>query len=83
MQKYQILWADDEIDLLKAHIFFLEQKGYEITAVNSGIEALEEVESNYFDVVFLDENMPGKSGLDLLKELKTCLKFICQLWTEH
>ncbi len=70
MQKYQILWADDEIDLLKAHIFFLEQKGYEITAVNSGIEALEEVESNYFDVVFLDENMPGKSGLEVLAEIK-------------
>lgn len=70
MQKYQILWADDEIDLLKAHIFFLEQKGYEVTAVNSGIEALEEVENRHFDVIFLDENMPGKTGLEVLVEVK-------------
>lgn len=70
MQKYQILWADDEIDLLKAHIFFLEEKGYQVKAVNSGIEALDEVNDNHFDVVFLDENMPGKTGLEVLAEIK-------------
>jgi CheY-like chemotaxis protein len=57
-----ILWADDEIDMLKPHIIFLEGKNYTVTGVNSGVEALEEVESNIFDVVFLDENMPGING---------------------
>jgi DNA-binding response OmpR family regulator len=70
MQNYNILWADDEIELLKAHIFFLEEKGYKIHAVNSGIEALEEVGNRHFDLVFLDENMPGKTGLETLVEIK-------------
>lgn len=70
MQKYQILWADDEIDLLKAHVYFLEEKGYEVTAVNSGIEALDLVKDNHYDMVFLDENMPGKTGLEVLAEIK-------------
>ena len=70
MQKYKILWADDEIDLLKAHIIYLEQKDYEITPVNNGIDALEQISTNDFDVVFLDENMPGMSGLEVLTEIK-------------
>ena len=49
-----ILWADDEIDILKPHILFLEGKNYKVTGVNSGTEALEEIESQAFDVVFLD-----------------------------
>lgn len=68
---YKILWADDEIELLKPHILFLEQKGYEITPVNSGADALEEIGQQYFDLVFLDENMPGMSGLEVLSQLKT------------
>ena len=71
MQKYQILWADDEIELLKAHIYFLEEKGYEVTAVNSGVEALDLVKDNHYDIVFLDENMPGKTGLEVLPEIKS------------
>ena len=70
MQEYQILWADDEIDLLKAHIYFLEEKGYKVTPVNSGIEALDLVKDNHYDAVFLDENMPGKTGLETLAEIK-------------
>ena len=70
MQKYKILWADDEIDLLKAHIIYLEQKDYQITPVNNGIDALEQIAENNFDVVFLDENMPGMSGLEVLSEIK-------------
>lgn len=70
MQKYHILWADDEIDLLKPHILFLNKKGYEITPVNSGADALEEVAQNRYDVVFLDENMPGMSGLEVLPQIK-------------
>lgn len=70
MQRYTILWADDEIDLLKPHILFLEQRGYDITPVNNGAEAVELSESNHFDVVFLDEHMPGMSGLEALAQIK-------------
>jgi CheY-like chemotaxis protein len=66
----KILWADDEIDLLKPHIMFLEQKGYTVTAVTSGDEAIEEAEKDYFDIVFLDENMPGLTGLETLSRIK-------------
>lgn len=71
MQRYNILWADDEIDLLKPHILFLEDRGYDITPVNSGTDAIEEFRDRSFDIVFLDENMPGISGLETLNELKT------------
>ena len=59
MQPYKILWADDEIDLLTPHILFLENKGYDITPVNSGSDALDKCSQEHFDVIFLDENMPG------------------------
>ncbi len=73
MDKITILWADDEIDLLKPHILFLEEKGYAVVPVMSGTEALDEMENrpNGIDIVFLDENMPGLSGLDTLTQLKT------------
>jgi len=71
MQRYKILWADDEIDLLKPHILFLENKGYEMTPVNSGADAIDRCESEHFDVVFLDENMPGMSGLETLNSIKS------------
>jgi CheY-like chemotaxis protein len=71
MQKPQILWADDEIDLLKPHILFLINKGYEITAVNNGVEAVERVQNQNFDIVFLDENMPGLTGLEALAQIKS------------
>ena len=70
MQRYSILWADDEIDLLKPHILFLQQRGYDITPVNNGAEAVELNESRNFDVVFLDEHMPGMSGLEALGLIK-------------
>ncbi len=73
MQNYKILWADDEIDLLKPHILFLEKKGYSVKAVNSGFDALESCDNEYFDVVFLDENMPGMSGLEVLTKIKNKL----------
>src|SRR5690349_1108172 len=71
MQRYSILWADDEIDLLKPHILFLEQRGYDITPVNNGSDAVEMCSEKNFDVVFLDENMPGLSGLEALTQIKT------------
>ncbi len=69
-QKFQVLWADDEIDLLKPHLLFLEAKGCVITTVNSGIDAIEEVEKANFDVIFLDEMMPGMTGLETLQQIK-------------
>ena len=66
----KILWADDEIDLLKPHILFLEQKGYEVDTVNNGADAVELVEKNQYDIIFLDENMPGLTGLETLSKIK-------------
>lgn len=70
MTKITILWVDDEIDLLKSQIIFLENKNYTVVTCKSGQEALEEVAKTRFDIVFLDENMPGISGLETLTELK-------------
>ena len=71
MHKYKILWVDDEVDLLKPHILFLQNKGYAVESINNGIEALELLDHNSYDIVFLDENMPGMSGLEVLNEIKT------------
>lgn len=65
----KILWADDEIDLLKPHILFLEEKGYEVITVNNGTDAIDRVKENDVDIVFLDENMPGLSGLETLDRI--------------
>jgi len=65
-----ILWVDDEIDLLKPHILFLEKKNYKVTTCNSGTEAIDIIEDTNFDIVFLDENMPGLTGLETLHEIK-------------
>ena len=70
MDKLNILWADDEIDLLKPHILFLQEKGYEVTTVNNGDDALENFKNKDFDIVFLDENMPGISGIETLSRMK-------------
>lgn len=70
MNKIKILWVDDEIDFLKSHILFLEQKNYEVTTCYNGLDAIDLFEQENFDIVFLDENMPGKSGLDTLSEMK-------------
>jgi len=66
-----ILWVDDEIELLKPHIMFLEAKGYKVLTTNSGSDAIDIVQENGLDIVFLDENMPGLSGLETLNRLKT------------
>ncbi|MGB3547537.1 MAG: response regulator, partial [Saprospiraceae bacterium] len=65
-----VLWADDEIDLLKPQLLFLKQKGYLVTTVTNGYDALEEVKEKNFDVVFLDESMPGLTGLETLSKIK-------------
>ena len=70
MKNPTILWADDEIDLLKPHIMFLTQKGYDLTTVSNGLDALDMCESQQFDLIILDENMPGLSGLETLTRIK-------------
>lgn len=70
MNRYNILWADDEIDLLKPHILFLKNKGYDVTTANSGRDALNLVETDRFDLIILDENMPGLTGLETLARIK-------------
>ena len=67
----RILWADDEIHLLKPYLIYLEEKGYEVTPVNNGQDAIDACQAQRFDIVFLDENMPGLSGLEALQEIKT------------
>jgi CheY-like chemotaxis protein len=66
----KILWADDEIELLKPHILFLESKGYVVDSVNNGMDAVEKNQETTYDIIFLDENMPGISGLDALARIK-------------
>ena len=70
MSNFTILWADDEIDLLKPHIMFLKAKGYDVIAVNNGRDALDIVESRPVDIIILDENMPGLTGLETLQRIK-------------
>jgi CheY-like chemotaxis protein len=70
MSNIKVLWVDDEIDLLKPHIMFLEKRNYHVTKAQSGSEAIEEIKNTSFDIVFLDENMPGLTGLETLAEIK-------------
>ena len=70
MSKITILWADDEIDLLRPHILFLNNKGYDVVTVTNGRDALDAIEGQHFDLIILDENMPGISGLEALQRIK-------------
>ena len=70
MSKERILWADDEIDLLKPHILFLQNKGYEVETVTNGRDALDALGNQIFNLIILDENMPGISGLEALQRIK-------------
>ena len=65
-----ILWVDDEIELLKPHIIYLQSKGYNLTTAKSGDEALDIIDNNNFNLIFLDENMPGLTGLETLNIIK-------------
>ena len=70
MTSGKILWVDDEIELLKAHILFLQKKGYEVVTVSNGTDAVEECQRQSFDLVMLDEMMPGLTGLETLQRIK-------------
>ena len=65
-----LLWVDDEIELLKAHIIFLEKKGYEVVTVSNGIDAIDQCRQKTFDLIMLDEMMPGITGLETLQQIK-------------
>ena len=65
-----LLWVDDEIELLKAHLLFLEKKGYEVMTVTNGSDAIDLCRQHNFDLVLLDEQMPGLSGLETLRRIK-------------
>jgi DNA-binding response OmpR family regulator len=70
MDRINVLWVDDEIDMLKPHIIFLDQKGYDVHTANSGGDAIDVLKTKVFDIVFLDENMPGLSGIETLAIIK-------------
>ena len=65
-----ILWVDDEIDLLQPYLIYLNGKGYEVATASNGEDALDALQNNVPDIVFLDENMPGMTGLETLQEIK-------------
>ncbi len=69
-QQISILWVDDEIDLLKPYIIFLEDKGFDVAIATNGEDALDICREEPFDIVFLDENMPGMTGLETLQQIK-------------
>jgi CheY-like chemotaxis protein len=76
MKKISILWVDDEVDQLKSHLIFLEQRNYEVTTCLSGRDAINLLEYKHFDIIFLDENMPGLTGLETLLEISRVHKNI-------
>ena len=65
-----LLWADDEMELLRPHLLFLEKKGYEVVTVTNGLDAIEECRQRSFDLVLLDEMMPGLTGIETLQRIK-------------
>jgi CheY-like chemotaxis protein len=72
----KILWADDEIEMMKPHILFLEGKGYSVDTVNNGADAVEKSQAINYDIIFLDENMPGITGLEALSRIKEEKPFV-------
>ena len=69
MNNARLLWVDDEIELLKAHVLFLQAKGYEVTTVSNGTDAIELCRKESFDLILLDEMMPGLTGLETLQHI--------------
>lgn len=70
MERKKILWADDEIEMLRPHVMFLEERGYDVTSVTSGEDAIAAITRRDFDVVLLDEQMTGRNGMAILAEIK-------------
>ena len=70
MENFKILWVDDEVELLKPHILFLEEKGFRVDISSNGSDAIQMIKKDLFHIIFLDENMPGLSGLETLEKIK-------------
>ena len=71
MQRYKILWVDDEIDLLKPYILYLEEKNYVVESFNNPFSLIEYIDNNNdYNLILIDENMPGKSGISLISDIK-------------
>jgi len=70
MDRIKVLWVDDEIEMLKPHFLFLEKRGYSLMACTNGQDSLDLIEAHQFDIILLDENMPGLNGLETLAEIK-------------
>ena len=70
MENFKILWIDDEVDLLKPHILFLQERGFKVSTSTNGSDALKMIQEEIFHIIFLDENMPGLSGLETLAKIK-------------
>ena len=70
MSNGTLLWVDDEIELLHSHIIFLQKKGYDVSTVSNGSDAIEQCAEHTFDLILLDEQMPGLSGLETLQQIK-------------
>lgn len=70
MTNGRILWADDEMELLRPHLLFLERKGYDVVTATNGTDAVELCKQQQFDVILLDEMMPGITGLQALERIK-------------
>lgn len=70
MTNGRILWADDEMELLRPHLLFLERKGYDVVTATNGTDAVELCQQQQFDVILLDEMMPGITGLQALERIK-------------
>ena len=71
IENHRIIWIDDEIELLKSHIMYLESRGYEITSATNGPDAIELISDQHFDLVLLDEMMPVMDGLEVLRRIKS------------
>jgi DNA-binding response OmpR family regulator len=70
MDRIKVLWVDDEVEMLKPHFLFLEERGYDLTPCTNGQDALDLIIEKLFDIILLDENMPGLNGLETLNEIK-------------
>ena len=66
----KILWVDDEVELLKPHVLFLQRKGYEVDTCNNGYDAIDMASETAYDLIILDEMMPGMTGLETLPKIK-------------
>ena len=80
----KILWVDDEIELLKPHVLFLRQKGYEVDTCNNGYDAIDMATEGGYDLIILDEMMPGMTGLEtseLLVSFPGGVRLLLYLWS--